>query len=275
MIIEIRNVGFVNKGAELMLYSILDKMRKIYPTALYAMAPNIVPDETPFSKRAELGLFQKASFWYKDLQFGKMACVIPQSVRNMYGIVLDSEIDVVLDASGFLYSDQWEGKYTRQMANSCKRWNLNKTKIILLPQAFGPFNSSRIKEDIKIIVSYVDLIFARDNISYQNLIKVVGERPNIKEAPDFTNVLMGNLPGDFDIKNNKFCIIPNYRMIDKTTKEESQAYLPLLIKCAYYLLENNIRPFILVHGGKDDLNLAQKISGAVGGKLSIIANQTH
>ena len=138
MLIEIRKAGFVNKGAELMLYAALEKMREAYPEAQFCMAPSANNGAAPFAKRVELGLLQKAWMWRYCFQWGDLAMLSPQKIREMYGIVLDKEIDIVLDAAGFAYSDQWGDRSCQELARSCKRWKKNDTKIILLPQAFGP-----------------------------------------------------------------------------------------------------------------------------------------
>ena len=140
-LIEIRKLGFINKGAELMLYAILEKMRKEFPDAKFAMVSSLSTGNAAYLKRAELGLYQKAHIWRKGVQFGILANLIPAKIREVFGIVLDKEVDIVIDGAGFLYSDQM-GKYScLELSNSCKRWKRNGTKVILLPQAFGPFES--------------------------------------------------------------------------------------------------------------------------------------
>lgn len=261
MIIEIRKAGFINKGAELMLLAILEKMKKRYPTAKFAMAPNL--KSQPFEKRVSLGLYQKIYFWRKGFQFGILGNLIPSNIRKEYGLVIDKEITVVIDASGFSYSDQCGTSSCLELANSCNRWKKNGTKVILLPQAFGPFESTINKRSIKKAINNIDILYARDTISYKYLINSVGERKNIKLAPDFTNLLHGVVPENFDSNENRFCIVPNYRMIDKTSKEESEAYIPFLIKCVKYLLLKNQKPFILVHEGDRDFELASIIKNEI------------
>jgi len=267
MLIEIRKAGFVNKGAELMLHATLQKMREAYPDAQFVMTPN---SSAPYEKRTELGFLQKAWLWRYSLQWGDLAMIAPKKLREMYGIVLDKEIDIVIDAAGFLYGDHAGDGNSQELADSCKRWKKNGTKIILLPQAFGPFTSPKIKEAIKTVADNADLIFARDPISYEYLTGVAGERQTIKIAPDFTNLLEGVLPSDFDVEKNRFCIVPNYQMIAKTAKDQSKTYVPFMIKCTQYLLEKDQKPFVLIHEGANDLMIAQKISEAVGGNLPVV-----
>ena len=126
MNIEIRKAGFVNKGAELMLYAVLQEMQGNYTGANFVMAPGLV--SAPYEKRAALNFYQKADLWYGRIQWGVFAGLIPQKIRKMYGIVLDKEIDIVIDAAGFAYSDQWGVNTCLELANSCKRWKKNGTK---------------------------------------------------------------------------------------------------------------------------------------------------
>lgn len=268
MLIEIRKAGFVNKGAELMLYAALDQIKKTYPDAKFAMGADY--SSAPYDKRAELGFYQKAQLWHKGYQFGVFAKLIPTKIRKMYGIVLDSEIDIVIDAAGFSYSDQWGRSSCLELADSCKRWKKNGAKIILLPQALGPYESSINRKAIKSVLNHADLVFARDKISYDYLFEVVGERPNLKMAVDFTNLLDGIMPNNFDRKNNRFCIVPNHRMIDKTNKKESNNYLPFMIDVTRYAYEKGQKPFILIHEGKEDLILAEKIRNTISSEISII-----
>jgi len=269
MLIEIRKAGFVNKGAELMLYAALDKLKEHFPEAQFVMAPNA--KSAPYLKRAELGLFQKAWYRYKRIQFGNLAGFVPQKIRNLYGVVMDKEVDVVIDAAGFSYSDQWGKNSTKELANSCERWKKNGAKVVLLPQAFGPFKHSGNKKNIRKVVGLANLVFAREQVSYDYLVEAVGQNhSNVQIAPDFTNILEGILPKEFDKESHRFCIVPNYRMIDKTDKTSSEAYIPFMAKCTQYALENDQKPFLLVHEGEKDYWLARQISEAVNNEVPII-----
>jgi colanic acid/amylovoran biosynthesis protein len=268
MMVEITNTGFVNKGAELMLLAILRKFSKEFPDAKFAMVADLV--YAPYEKRAALGLYQKC--WYQrfKVQWGHLCRLLPKNLRKMYGIVLDDEIDLVLNAAGFAYSDQRGPGNAIALAKAIKIWKRRGTKVVLLPQAFGPFTSTAIKDAMKDISDRADLIFAREKLSYSHLIGIVGERPNIKIAPDFTNLLEGVIPEGFDRENNRFAIVPNSRMIDQTVREESGAYVPFLITCAKYLLERGAKPFILIHEGESDVMLGRQVSRALDKEIAIV-----
>ena len=266
-LIEIRRVGFLNKGAELMLLAVLEKLKFEYPDAEFVME---TARSAPYKKRALLGFYQKPGFFRYGIQFGVFFDFVPSVIKSILGIVTDKQVDIVIDAAGFAYSDQWGTRNTHELANACKRSKKNGTKIILMPQAFGPFDNDKNKAHVKDMIGHVDLLFAREEISYNYLVDIVGERKELQMAPDFTNLIEGVVPGDFDKDSNRFCIVPNYRMIDKTSQKNSDAYLPLMIDITRYVYEKGQKPFILVHEGDNDLMLAEKIRDAVSPEVQII-----
>jgi polysaccharide pyruvyl transferase WcaK-like protein len=266
--IEIRKAQFLNKGAELMLRSIIAKLRERLPEATLVMAPPTGYDS--YFQRSTLGLYQKLWLQRYRIQWGYFGCLIPKKIRKMYGMVLDSEIDVVLDASGFSYSDQWGTGSSLEVSKSLRKWKKQGTKVIFMPQAFGPFFHPKIKKAFKEVIQQADLIYAREGVSYKHLIELAGNHENIRVSPDFTNLIKGELPGHFDSRANRFCLIPNYRMIDKTVKRNSKIYIPFLITCAKYLYEKDVKPFILINEGDKDLWLSKQVVKGLGRDINII-----
>lgn len=265
MIIEIRQAGFVNKGAELMLHAVVQKVNERYPDAKITMAPVYGGADDTFEKMRALHLYPKAFFWYKGIDWGRFAKFVPKRLLKLYGLVLTDDIDVVIDAAGFSYSDQWGVNSSRELAASSARWKKNGAKLVLLPQALGPYNNDNIEKYVKKWVANTDLIFARESDSYRYLTETVGNQNKIKLFPDFTNLVKGTLPQDYDSSDKRVAIVPNYRMVDKTSKEEGEAYLPFLIRCARHLVDRGAKPFLLIHEGANDQMLAEKVSEAVGG----------
>lgn len=265
MIIEIRRAGFVNKGAELMLHAVIQQIRARYPDAKITMAPIYGGANDTFEKMQKLSLAPKAWLWRYGFDWGYFAKFLPKRLVKMHGLVLDHEVDVVIDAAGFAYSDQWGSRNSKELADSSKKWKKNRSKLVLLPQALGPFQKNDIRKHVKKWAECADLIFAREVDSYKYLSGVVGEQSKIKLYPDFTNLVKGTLPAGYDPMQNRVAIVPNYRMIDMTSKDQSEAYLPFLIRCAQHLVRKGAKPFLLVHEGENDMDLAEKVSAAVGG----------
>jgi colanic acid/amylovoran biosynthesis protein len=272
MLIEIKGAGFSNKGAELMLHAVLQTVRPAIPEASFTMAPRY--GQPSYDSRSRLGLLQKVSLSRHSIQWDFVGKMIPCKIREMYGIVLDDEIDVVLDVSGYAYGDTFGEHKTILMARQAEAWKRQGKKTILLPQAMGPFSSSRIRESLKILVENTDLIFARDRISYANVTDVVGNRGNVKMAPDFTNLVQGAAPEYWDAERHRVCIIPSHQMTDKTSKTVGAHYFPFLIRCMNHLTEKGIIPFLLIHGGSKDLPLARHLQEVVGREIEIVTEQS-
>lgn len=262
MKVEIRKAGFVNKGAELMLYAVMQQLSAHYEKVDFVMEPR--KNMAPYLQRARAGLYQKLKHESKRSLPGELALKFSTRLRRSYGIVLDNELDAVLDAAGFAYGDQFGAGRTVELAKDSARWKRQGTKLILLPQAFGPFTSAEMKTAIQTIVENADLIFARDEVSYKHLTAVTGVQQHIQTAPDFTNLLQGIVPENLKM-NGRVGIIPNSKMHSKTAEETAVEYLPFLQGCVEHLRSLKEDPFVLVHEGAGDREIAEKISAAVGG----------
>ncbi len=270
MLIEVRGAGFVNRGAELMLRAALHAVSQAFPEAHFAMAPAGTND---FDERARLGLYQKVWIRRFGLQWGRLGWAIPRKLRQCYGLVLDEELNVVLDASGFSYSDQWGDGPTLALASCLRRWKRRRTKLILLPQALGPFTSRSIRKAFAFVVENADVVFARDDISYRHVIELVGERDNVAKAPDFTCLLPGIPPADPDRFCGRFCLVPNSRMMDKVSQDRSSLYPSFCVRCVNCLIDAGQRPFILIHEGDDDIKLAQRVVAELGQPIDIVSEK--
>jgi colanic acid/amylovoran biosynthesis protein len=144
--------------------------------------------------------------------------------------------------------------------------------MVLMPQAFGPFTGKRIRKAIRDAVDHVDLIMPRDLTSYVYLTEVTGERESIRQYPDFTNLIDGIVPEYFDPNQHGVCLVPNYRMVDKTDASRSSAYLPFMVSCAKKLKERKAKPFILIHDSTNDRWLASQVSEGGGGIPVLVEN---
>jgi polysaccharide pyruvyl transferase WcaK-like protein len=270
MFIDIKGTGFVNKGAELMLHAILQKNRMAFPDASFVMTPTSNND---YIMRARLGLFQK--LWYQryGIQLLWAGQFIPKSIRRRYGLILDKELDVVFDATGFGYSDDFgpsASRNTSAMADLVKKWKKNQTKVFLLPQAMGPFTSPKTRKSIVYIIENSDLVFLRDEISYAHVTNLVGRRSHVRIAPDFTNLVAGVLPEDPQRFTGRFCLVPNYRMINKISNGQKSDHVEISAMCIKALVNLGQKPFILIHELKKDTHLAEKIVGLAGVDVEII-----
>jgi len=257
MLVEIKGVGFVNKGAELMLLATLGEVHSAIKNVRFTIAPNT--GSCPYEKLAVLGIYSKMWLQRYRIQWGYLGNLIPRKLLRTYGLVADSEVNVVLDASGFAYGDQWGPNNTIAMAKAIRRWKKQGTKVILLPQAFGPFSSPQIRKAFRVVATYADRIYARDPVSYKHIVDLVGQAPCLKQAPDFTVLLKGEVPPSFDRTLHEVAIIPNQRMVDKTTDSIAEHYIPFLVTCVRCFVDAGYKPFFLIHEGKGDEELAREV----------------
>lgn len=270
LIIEVRGIGFPNKGAELMLLAVCDKIQARYPNAKICLQPTY-----PYYFRMNYPVYQIARVVRFGFDFGRMMYLIPKKLRSMFGIVMPSEVNVILDASGFAYGDQWGvNKSTEWLSREIGRFKrIRNHKVVLLPQAFGPFTQPNLREHMQEIVSHADAVFARDVSSFKHL-KELSSSQNIHLAPDFTN-RYNTRSGDFeDLKKYPVCFIPNSKMLEMKSIENENSYVQFmatLIKSAHNI---ECAPYILVHEGDKDLALAKQIKSLLGFELPIVQPST-
>lgn len=265
--IEIRKAGFTNKGAAMMLVAATQEVQARLPGSRVVVAANY---SLPFEPRARLGLWHRAELIKGRIDIGRAVDLVPSKLRERYGFVTTAEIDVILDAAGFAYSDQWGLPASRDLAERSTVWKQKGKKLILLPQAFGPFKTPGIADLMKRVADNADLIFARERQSYDYLTAAVGERPNILIAPDFTNMLKAFPFSGFTRDAGHVAIVPNARMLDKTDGLESGGYERFLSRTISRLIGGGLQPFFLIHETTEDLKVAQRINASLPAPIKLI-----
>ena len=273
MFYEVQGVEFVNKGAELMLYAIMEHLKESDPKAIAAADLDRRYRNREGRKKAGLQYLTWVDNRIPNSGsiINGFASLIPRSLRRNFKLVLNQEIDVLFDASGFSYTDQWEPSYSVKMATKLSRLKAEGKKIILLPQAFGPFENPQIKSAFQTILECSDLVFARDPVSYDYVKQFAPPGDKLHLAPDFTNLISGKVPANFDSENNRCCIVPNVRMLDKTEPEVRKKYLIFIENCIRCLLDLELNPFIMVHQTGKDYEIALELKRKVDDRISVIS----
>ena len=218
-----------------------------------------------YGERAKYGLLQMIKI--QRMGRSKLAlAVMAPSFRKSFGLVTPSDLDAVLDASGFAFGDQHPAERTINFAKEIEAHKKKGKTVILLPQALGPFENPDIAAAFARVMAASDLVFARDQVSFDHATKAAGQSHKLKMAPDFTNLVKPlSLNGQSHTK--RACIVPNQRMIEKAAnQEDAAAYVPLLAHCIKEIDEVGLEPMILVHG-KHDGYLVDKINAEVGREL--------
>ncbi|MGO2374026.1 MAG: polysaccharide pyruvyl transferase family protein [Pseudoalteromonas prydzensis] len=267
MMVEIKGIGLPNRGAELMLLAIIEEFEKRGVDADFLVEP--LGD---YKTRAKYNLFQKSRFFGKGYNFGWPFSLFPKIIREKYGIVNKSEIDLVIDASGFAYGDKWGPKLINdRLANEIDFFKKNDVKVVLLPQAFGPFENKAVAAASKKIFSMADVLMARDDVSYEYVNKL-GNFEKLSQFPDFTNLVK---PIDIEKYNhleNRACVIPNFQMIRRGNSKGEQ-YIETLAKTIKHLEALGQKPYLLIHEGVRDLSLAKQVNSALDHQVEVVDPQ--
>lgn len=262
--IEIKGGGTKNKGAHLMLLAIMEQFQKEQNTYQFC-CDHGYGMSYPIARRH--GLFLKIDFKKKKKILNKFFALFPEKTLENLGLVFNSKVNVVLDTSGFSYGDYWGSeKINRRLSNVLKNKTAQPTKLILLPQALGPFEDKKVKMTFEKVVDKADLIFARDEVSYNYLTQAFGERPTFFQAPDFTNLLDAGEEKNY--KEGNVCIIPNARMIKNPENEKAYYdFLKQAIQCVKKHRE--CVPYFLIHEGKADAKIAEEVNHDLDEKLPV------
>lgn len=182
--IQVLGIGFPNKGAELMLASI-NQWAQDAPFPFRV----ILPWDSNFNDRLRYNAWCSTytSNTLDQSYLGKLFNALPTTITRKLGIIKEKDIDVILDASGYGYSDHWGAqKAYGRTGKRITSWKKSNKAIIFLPQAFGPFENKKLREIISTVINNADRIYARDNKSYLALKDINKETSNISVAPDIT-----------------------------------------------------------------------------------------
>lgn len=268
--ILIDNAGFVNKGAGLMLISVIQQIQNRLPNAQIVLPKDIFYQNVSFCARNHIIPLHKPSHIIKR----KTYTFIYKNLLNRNWYVEPAQIDVVLDAGGFQFSDQW--KPTKYIVTQKEKYYSSFTKkgrkIIFLPQAFGPFEEKESKDLIAIVYKYADSIFARENTSLGYLTRLFPYSLKVKLAPDFTCLCNATGPSHIILEPGYVLIIPNSRMISHTNPSLSNSYFHYLINIIQYLDDLGERVFLLNHEGADDEQILRNINSCFSNKFPLLTN---
>ena len=263
--VEIKGVQFRNKGAYLMLLACLEGLKALPKTELVlSPGPNL-----PYPERARLGAWQKLSFRRGGLDLTPLIGKLPNAVQrlfNRYGMVSEQQVDLVLEASGFAYGDQWPLRFLQNTAKEVVRFANAGKPFIFMPQAFGPFQSADSKAAMRDIIQHAKLIFVRDPVSLEHLKSCVPNLPDsVILTPDFTVGLTARANDEIPAIAGRFAaLIPNNKVVSKFNHAGAEQlrndYINAFAAAANKLDAQGIKCVLVNHEGKEDAQLCAEIA---------------
>ena len=295
MKVVLSGVETQNKGAELMLYAILQEIERKWPKA-EVYIPNTYFKQGLGYVNTSLRL----NFWPYDRFLRLLRGIIGRlhlPTRRLQNTFAVQGADYFLDASGFHFSDQ-KRNFTQ---TKVWRWNvlLSKysaqgTKIVFLPQAFGPAVKENTLNGLRCISKYADLIMPRESVSYNYLEQSgVMDMKKVVLNSDFTSLVEGSFPIGYSHLRGGICIIPNMRMIDtgtcsledytKLISAIVNEVLPI-VRPIYFLNHEDIKDEELAHEckKKTDANVdvvtglnALEVKGLIASAYLVVSSRFH
>lgn len=280
MKIVISGLSDKNKGAELMMYAIIQAFEARFPGSIFYLPAGAIRRPggiTSLHTKADVRYkpdADRVNRWKKYKISGALGKL---HINFFYfdDVHPVKGADYFLDASGFSYSDQWDINRTRieKLKYQLRAYKKQGTKICFLPQAFGPVAKENTKKIIQIIGRYADIVMPREPVSLQYVKDVLGNAPTIKMHTDFTSLVDGLFPTQYEHLRNGICIIPSNNMFSKGIMNK-ETYVEL-IKQIIKLADTDDRPvYLLSHeDGKDQL-LVKELSEMTGSKITPVVDLT-
>jgi len=269
VLIEIKGVQFVNKGAALMLQAILDRLKRDLPAAEFALTPGPI---APFRSVAATGAWQRLRMPGAPIDVDSLSYRLPQrvlAIGRRYGIVTERDVDAVLDASGFAYGASWGEPQLVSTAWEIERLARHGKPYVFLPQAFGPFPAAPAARAFGRALRSAALVCARDEESRAHVTGIAGNLGDrLAVFPDFTIGLPGtpSAAAQWSVDRESALLIPNDRMLSERNSDATwhSGYLPLLCSLARRLADLGFVPRILNHEGPADAGLCESLRAATG-----------
>jgi colanic acid/amylovoran biosynthesis protein len=269
VLIEIKGVQFVNKGAALMLQAVQDRLQRELPAAEIALTPG---PNAPFRSVAAAGAWQRLRMPGAPIDLDSLSYRLPQRALELgrrYGVVTERDVDAVLDASGFAYGATWGDAALAATAREIERLARHGKPYVFLPQAFGPFPATPSARAFGRALRSAALVCAREPESREHLAGIAGELGDrLTVFPDFTIGLPGTLSAAarWGVDRNSALLIPNVHMHTDRNPDVTwrSGYVPLLCSLARQLAELGFVPRILNHEGEADAALCESLREAAG-----------
>ena len=274
MKIVLSGVETNNKGAELMLYAILQEIERRFPDAkVYLPYFRIIQGIGYIKTELDFRYTPYSKCVYKYHLRGILSRLhIPQ--KYLWNIDIVNDADWFIDGSGFLFSDQWniKGQSIYMWQYKLKTLHQHGCKIVFLPQAFGPAELPNTKKIFTVLSNYADIIIPRESVSFNYLKKSgVVNMGKVKQYSDFTSLVKGVFPARYEHLKNGVCIIPNMRMIDKGTISYDD-YIKLISSIIKECRNSGHLAYLLNHEGPKDAELCYKVKESIGDGIYVVTD---
>lgn len=255
--------NFINKGAEAMLLTVKQQLSlrfvsvKIYMICKY-YEKNLAIDngiEPIFINREVFivrGFFLKV---YKKVLNILGRKKLPYFETYPFNKIrsLEKNLDAIIDISGYAYGGDWGGIVIKKVLKL--KSIFPGSKLIFLPQAWGPFHLQNHKNLMRKMLNASDKYYARDAYSQLELSKLlnvplnsIARENDIVFSFDHQAEIRDHSSGFAKSENELLVgISPNMRIYEKShTKEGGNGYITSLVSVARLLIKNHNAKIVLI-----------------------------
>lgn len=272
--ILIDNPGFTNRGDQLMIQAILEQIRLYRPQAQILVRRSAFEQNPSYCIQNKIYPLEVSN---RGIKRSKLYTQLVNFLLRDEWINTPREVDLILDCAGYHLAD-WRidnDDYVYLLSEFYKQFTKKGRRIILLPQALGPFTNQYSISATKMVHEYAEAIYAREIVSYDNIKALFPDSSKIKIAPDFTCLVSGTDRNSIVLPRNQYVLmIPNYKMMEQTAQNVSSVYIDFMTAIAQYMINSGQNVYLLNHEGDKDEKILHSINERLANPLPILTNLT-
>lgn len=177
--------------------------------------------------------------------------LIPRPALNRLGYVDGRDLTGLVDCSGFAYGDQWSAWRLRDRAQYFEQLKSRGVRLVMLPQALGPFDDPEMRMAADRLFRCFDLVCPRDDTSMEHARGIGIPEDLLHQAPDITHVLSVPPPADAGDWSRRVCVVPSARMLDRTASPVGEGYVAYLVDVLRRICAAELEPWLVLHEAND------------------------
>ena len=284
MKILIVGAGFVNKGAQSMLFITADEIQKRCPDSeIYFTTPeNLDMSNYKFKNVFYTPLTQELALKKVSYPFYALKYFMKDTIKYIVGRrkqlfksgefrKIVNQVDLIIDVSGFNLGEKWDILSHKMYLNNIKLAKKNGIPIYLMPQSFGGFAYSDDKkfllDEMAVWLKYPKIIFAREPQG-KEMLESSFKLSNVERSYDLVLQNKGVTLSNLFIKRTEFklpdlpdgnnvAITPNKQCFNHGSKEAILA----MYRSVVAELEGKKKNIYIFRHSDDDKEVCELIYG--------------
>jgi colanic acid/amylovoran biosynthesis protein len=259
--IDVRGFNPQNLGSCLMLLAAQARLARAFPGCRLSVGLSNGDLGLSLRHRARFDTWGRWPERWRHLPVAWAGAWIPPLAQRALHVTTDRDFKAVIDISGFAYGDFWGAeKLQRRLGRELPQWRRRGQKLLLLPQAFGPFEKPELAAGMREVLEAADLVCPRDRVSASYLARLRGSAQKLDQFPDFTHEVPALRRPWYPAPNTYFCLIPNSKLVAGRSSDDGERYVRFFVdSAARFSRELGVPPLLLCFGGREDEQLMRAL----------------